>query len=166
MAATQVPSTLVKNQTINIDDIDITTTGKALITKVVAGTNIYISQTGVDAGTGVVTINVNNSKSISITSPGPTENISLFFTTVAITLTQILEAIQGTTPSVTYNINFASTRNASGTKIFTTDRTVTGASGTSVTSFNNSSIPANSYIWLTTSAASGTITDFSLTIIY
>ena len=42
---------------INSDSIDTTTTGKALSTKIVAGSNITINSTGVDVGTGEVTIN-------------------------------------------------------------------------------------------------------------
>lgn len=39
------------------NDFDITTAGQAIITKIVAGTNVTISSTGVDMGTGDVTIN-------------------------------------------------------------------------------------------------------------
>lgn len=39
------------------NDFDTTTTTQAVITKVIAGTNVTISSTGVDAGTGDVTIN-------------------------------------------------------------------------------------------------------------
>lgn len=43
------------------NDFDVTTTGEAVITKVIAGTGISLSSTGVDAGTGDVTINVASS---------------------------------------------------------------------------------------------------------
>lgn len=39
------------------NDLDITTTGEAVIRKVIAGTNVTLSSTGVDSGTGDVTIN-------------------------------------------------------------------------------------------------------------
>lgn len=39
------------------DDLNITTTGSAVVRKLIAGTNITFSSTGVDAGTGDVTIN-------------------------------------------------------------------------------------------------------------
>lgn len=42
---------------INSNNIDTTTIGKALLTKIIPGNNISITSTGVDAGTGVVTIN-------------------------------------------------------------------------------------------------------------
>lgn len=40
------------------NDLDTTTTTQAIIAKVIAGTNISLSSTGVDAGTGDVTINL------------------------------------------------------------------------------------------------------------
>lgn len=39
------------------NDIDVSTTGQAVITKVIAGANATLSSTGVDAGTGDVTVN-------------------------------------------------------------------------------------------------------------
>lgn len=57
MARTEIISTQIKNNTVNKDDIDVSTTTKALITKVIAGTNINIGSTGVDPGTGDVTVN-------------------------------------------------------------------------------------------------------------
>lgn len=41
------------------DDIDVATTTKALITKVIQGTGVSISSSGVDSGTGDVTVNIN-----------------------------------------------------------------------------------------------------------
>jgi hypothetical protein len=57
MAITQATTRQLGSAAVNKDDIDVSTTTKALITKVIAGTNITISSTGVDAGTGDVTIN-------------------------------------------------------------------------------------------------------------
>jgi hypothetical protein len=57
MARTQITGYQVLDQSINRDDVDITTAGKALITKILAGSGIIIdSSTGVDSGTGDVTI--------------------------------------------------------------------------------------------------------------
>lgn len=71
MAKTEIRSGQVKDQTINRDDIDITTAGKALVTKIIAGDNISISGTGVDSGTGDVTINANISSSSPVVSTVP-----------------------------------------------------------------------------------------------
>jgi hypothetical protein len=106
-------------------------------------------------------------KAVSFQSPTSSENVSLWYTPVALTITQVGESIRGTSPSVTYNIRYAATRDAaSPTAVFASDRAVTSASGTTVSTFANASIPAGSWIWITTSATSGTVNDFNATIIY
>lgn len=57
MGATQFSTRNLGLSSVNKDDVDVVTSGKALITKVIAGTGISFSSTGVDAGTGDVTIN-------------------------------------------------------------------------------------------------------------
>jgi len=59
MPRTQVRSHQLKDDDISREDINITDTGKAVILKAVAGNNVSLSSTGVDTGTGDVTINVN-----------------------------------------------------------------------------------------------------------
>jgi len=57
MSKTEIISDQIRDGTIKKDDIDITTVGQSVITKIIAGTNIVIeSSTGADSGTGVVTI--------------------------------------------------------------------------------------------------------------
>jgi hypothetical protein len=58
MPITQLRGTQVLAGSIQRSDLDTTTAGEAIIRKVLAGTNVTISSTGVDAGTGDVTINV------------------------------------------------------------------------------------------------------------
>lgn len=55
MGATQFTKKQIAS--VDRDDFDTTTAGKAVITKIVAGTGVTINSTGVDAGTGDVTIN-------------------------------------------------------------------------------------------------------------
>jgi len=57
MSRTEVGSKQIKDQTITVDDLNITIPDKAVITKITAGDNINIESTGVDSGTGNVTIN-------------------------------------------------------------------------------------------------------------
>lgn len=58
----------VKDGSVQKVDLDTTTTGQAVITKVIAGTNINISSTGVDAGTGDVTVNLGGTVASDISS--------------------------------------------------------------------------------------------------
>jgi hypothetical protein len=57
MPRTELASKQIKDHTVNIDDLNISTPDKAVITKVIAGDNISIESTGIDIGTGNVTIN-------------------------------------------------------------------------------------------------------------
>ena len=57
MARTQVTGLQILDGSIKRDDLDIATNGQAVVRRIIAGTNINISSTGVDTGTGDVTIN-------------------------------------------------------------------------------------------------------------
>lgn len=57
MARTQLTGLQINDGTVQRADLDATTAGNAVVKKVIAGTNITFSSTGVDAGTGDVTIN-------------------------------------------------------------------------------------------------------------
>jgi hypothetical protein len=56
MGATQITGTQIRDGSVQRKDLDVTTTGQAVIRKVIAGSGISLSWTGVDAGTGDVTI--------------------------------------------------------------------------------------------------------------
>jgi hypothetical protein len=57
MARTQINGTQVGDGTVGRADLNTATAGSAVIRKVIAGTGITISSTGVDEGTGDVTVN-------------------------------------------------------------------------------------------------------------
>lgn len=58
MPRTEAKSLQIKDGQVKRQDLDTTTSGQAVVTKIVAGNNVTISSTGADAGTGDVTINV------------------------------------------------------------------------------------------------------------
>jgi len=55
---TQVKGKQVLDQSISRDDINVSTQGQALITKLVLGDNLSATSTGIDSGTGDVTLNL------------------------------------------------------------------------------------------------------------
>lgn len=57
MGVTQFTTRQLGANSVNRDDIDTSTSGKAVAVKIIAGTNVTISSTGADSGTGDVTIN-------------------------------------------------------------------------------------------------------------
>jgi hypothetical protein len=106
-------------------------------------------------------------KAVTIESPTSSEDITLFFTDVAITVVQLNAVCVGSTPSVTYTIRHGSDRSATGNEVVTSGSTTTSTTtGDEVTSFNDATIPADSWVWLETTAQSGTVASLNVTIKY
>jgi len=68
MPATQIRGTQVQDGTIQRADVDTTTSAKALITKVLDGQGIKSSASGVDAGTGDVTVAIDQTGANPVTT--------------------------------------------------------------------------------------------------
>jgi hypothetical protein len=106
-------------------------------------------------------------KSLSIINPTSTEKVVLFFTTVGLTFSQIRSSVFGSSPSATFSIRYGSDLSASGIEVVTGGITVTNTTtGLSTTSFNNATVPADRFVWLTTSATSGTVDQLSVSLIF
>ena len=56
MGRTEIRSQQIKDADVKREDLDVTTVGKAVIAKLIAGTGVNLTSTGADAGTGDVTI--------------------------------------------------------------------------------------------------------------
>ncbi|MEJ7830723.1 MAG: hypothetical protein WKF91_21115, partial [Segetibacter sp.] len=115
-------------------------------------------------GLATAATNLIQGKGVSLTTPGAAENIGLYFTPVAITITNVQEALVGTTPSVTYVINYGSSRTTA-TSTIVASHAATSTAGASAT-LNVTAIPAASWIWVQTTATSGTVSDFHVTMNY
>jgi hypothetical protein len=113
-----------------------------------------------DSGT-ISSIATTHTKTILIEQPTSSENISIFKTDVAITVKEVTTVSTGTTPSTTYQIKHSSDRSASGNNLTTSTSTTSKTTGDFAT-LSNVNISANSWVWLVTTAASGT--DVSLTV--
>lgn len=118
---------------------------------------------GVDAAG---TINATLSKSVTIPDPVAADDATMFFTPVAITVTDVRSHITGAT-NVVFNINHASTRTGTGLDVFSSDITLTSTAGQSNNSgFDDETIPANSWVWVDIVSVSGTPTQFHATVIF
>jgi len=107
------------------------------------------------------------SKSITIEDPTATEDISIFFTNLAITITEIRAVVRGSTPSVTWTIRHGTSRSATGAEVVTGGTTTTDQStGSDVTSFDDATIVFDSFVWLETTAQTGTVDELAITIVY
>ena len=108
------------------------------------------------------------SKSITIEDPTSSEDISAFFTNSAITITEIRAVLVGSsTPSVTWTVRHGTDRSAVGAEAVTGGATTTSTTtGDDVTSFNDATIVADSFVWLETTAKSGTVDELHITVFY
>ena len=103
---------------------------------------------------------------ITIPSPGASEDATIFFTNVAITAAQVAVVVRGTTPSVTWNLYHNTDRSAAGNTLFSAGQTTTTESGSELTPDDDVTIPANSWVWIQTSAVSGTVDEISVAVRY
>ena len=65
MARTQIGTNLIENSSVGRSDIDTSTSGEALITKVLVNSPLTISSTGINSGTGDVTLGLNTSNFVT-----------------------------------------------------------------------------------------------------
>jgi len=95
-------------------------------------------------------------RAITVEDPSNTEKIPLFFTDTSYTISRIQSVITatGTSPTITFSIRYGSDLSASGTEVVTSGITTTSTTtGTSTTSFNNATVAANNFVWITTSVS-------------
>ena len=110
---------------------------------------------------------VEYTKNATIENPGSSENVTLFYTRKAITIREVADVARGTSPSVTWQIKYATTRDSgSPTDLFSASRTTTSTSGATTTTFNDATIGAGNWIWLVSSATSGTNDELAVTLTY
>jgi len=97
-------------------------------------------------------------KAITLTTPIAGDDLTMFYTTRAYTVEQINDTINGS-GSVSYNVGWATNRTGSAfTNLFATDRAISTPSGSSTTTFANTSIPANSWVRFVVSSVTSSTT--------
>lgn len=109
---------------------------------------------------------VKDIKSTVIESPTASEDIILFFTTESKALSQIRSVLIGGT-SVTFTINYGTDVSGAGTSTTASGIVCNSTTtGVSTTTFSNATIPANNFVWLLTSAVSGTVNTLHVSLIF
>jgi len=108
-----------------------------------------------------------NIVSVTIEDPGASEDVTVNFVNRATTITECRAVLVGSsTPSVTWTIRHGTDRSATGAEVVTSGTTTTSTtSGSDVTTFNDATIVADSFVWLETTAQSGTVTELHVTCI-
>ena len=104
--------------------------------------------------------------SITVEDPTSSEDISITFTNKAVTITEMRAVLVGTAngQTVTWTIRHHSDRSNAGNEVVTSGTATTSlTTGSDVTAFNDATIPADSFIWLETTAKGGTVTELHIT---
>ena len=102
MASTVIRGQQIRNDDVGREDLNVSTTTRAVITKAVAGTGIALSSTGVDAGTGDVTVSFANISANSILGNNTGASavpIALTQAKVTALLNQFTSSLQGVVPA-------------------------------------------------------------------
>lgn len=117
-------------------------------------------------GTLEAVLNPVREKAVTIYSPTAAEDLTLWYADDAITITKMVFVITGST-SVTVTIRHHTDRSNAGNEVVTGGTTANSTTtGNVVTSFNDATIPADSFVWLETTGLSGTPSSLSVTIYY
>lgn len=117
--------------------------------------------------TGGVPATIRREKSITIEDPTASEDINLLFTNRAVTITEMRAVVRGSSPSVTWTIRHGTDRSATGAEVVTGGTATTSQStGSDVTSFNDETVVADSFVWVETTAQTGTVEEIAITIFY
>lgn len=128
-----------------------------------AGRNIEI--TGVPAN-DTIFIASRQSKAIAIPSPTSTDNVTLFLTSNEIIINTVASVLQGIANSnVVFKIQSAASRSNTNPKQLVTNGIICANinEGVITTTFDQATINANSWVWLTTSFANGGTTEIAVT---
>ena len=104
-------------------------------------------------------------RTLTLEAPTATENITIFRTDVAITIQEVIAVSTGTSPSTTYQIKHSTDRSAVGNNL-TTSGTTTSTTTGDIATLSVVSVPADSWVWLITTAATGTSVKLSIDIRY
>jgi len=133
-----------------------------------ANTGATLAQTARDHANGAYTTANTQSKSISVFSPAVTDNITFFWTSKQLTVTRVISHVQGTTPNVTYALNYANTRATGilGTAITGDVVCANTTNGVFTTTFSDAVVLANNYVTLRFPTITSSADQFALTIEY
>ena len=138
----------------------------------------YLPQTAPSQGQSLQVTNVSGTdytlswvsqitKSITILSPQATDKVTLFAVPYAATITKLQAVVRGSaSPAVHYALKYGTDR-TSGTTVVAIGSTVNSTTtGNTVTSFDNSTPAADSYVWMEVVAITGTVDEYHLTVSY
>jgi len=108
-------------------------------------------------------------KTLIVESPTDSENITFMYLRKAVTIERVIAVVKGSaTPTVDYNLKHSTDRSSgSPNDLWSSDKTASSTTtGDTETSFDDATVPDASWLWLATSATSGTVNEITVQIEY
>ena len=107
-------------------------------------------------------------KHVTIEDPTDAEDFTVCHFPAAVTITEVVAVVIGSsTPSVTIEPQHNTDRSAAGNNVLSAATAITSeTTGQTLTSFDDATLPADSYLWIETTAQSGTVDELHITITY
>lgn len=107
-----------------------------------------------------------HTKSLSILNPNTGENLTFCYFKRASTIKRVNAVIRGGT-SILIQLVQGTDRSAAGTNVFSGNQTVNSTTtGNEFTTFSDATMPAGSWLWLTTSTETGVVNELHVTVEY
>lgn len=116
-----------------------------------------------------VQLGVLHRTTVVLTGPASGDERTFLHVGRAVVITEMRAVHAGTLlgPSVTWTVRHDPDRGATGNEVVTGGTTTTSATtGDDVTSFNDETVPADSFLWLELTAESGTTDEFVVSVTY
>jgi len=107
-------------------------------------------------------------KTITVEDPTSSEDIGIHFFHLAVTIREVHAVVVGSsTPSVTIEPTHHTDRSNAGNDLLSSATAITNTTtGQTLTTFDDNTLPANSFLWLETTAQSGTVDELQVTFRY
>lgn len=107
------------------------------------------------------------STGISIADPTSAEDVTLLYTSASVTIQAVEGVVRGSaTPTVTVTLRYDADRNAAGTAIVSAQSVSSTTTGNNLTLTANTTVPAGNFVWLETTATSGTVNELFVGLLY
>jgi len=125
---------------------------------------ITIAATGGGGGSG----NVNSNRAaITLYDPTNAEDATIFFTSASLTIRQVEAVLRGSGgQSVTITLRHDTDRSAAGSLIVNAQAITSITTGTNVTLSTGTTVGADSFVWLETTAKAGTVNELFVQLFY
>ena len=104
---------------------------------------------------------------ISIADPTSAEDVTLLYTSASIVVAAVEGVLRGSAgPTASINLRYGNDRNASGSLIVSASNIISTTTGNNLTLTANTTVPAANFIWLETTAITGTVNELFVGVLF